>query len=353
MLAVNLCVMHFRHLFVLEMRGEDISDFVKGQMYALRRYAQWSYGQIANVLHINYQTVARYLQREVWQLSRKGHCGIVRKTTRRFDRTVVRLSTANPRRSAVDIHKELVPVADVSCKTVCRRLKEQKIWCRKCAVKPKLDDNHKLARYQWALNHRTWDLQWEKVIFSDEMHCSTSPWSMTVWRKTGTRYCSEMVNESCNRSIANVSVWAAFSMDFYSPLVRIVGQNSAQSYIQILQTHLLPLCRQVGNGALYQQDNAPIHRARLTRMFLADNNINTLPWPAISADINPIENLWSMLKAHLHQQPPPLNNDHLFRILQQKWDDLMSDAHVRAKYVYSMLHRIDHVLKARGGYTKY
>ena len=38
MLAVNLCVMHFRHLFVLEMHGEDISNFVKGQMYALRRY---------------------------------------------------------------------------------------------------------------------------------------------------------------------------------------------------------------------------------------------------------------------------------------------------------------------------
>ena len=71
MLAVNLCVMYFRHLFVLEMRGEDISDFVKGQMYALRRYAQWSYRQIANVLHINYQTIARISSRKFGSLVEK------------------------------------------------------------------------------------------------------------------------------------------------------------------------------------------------------------------------------------------------------------------------------------------
>ena len=50
---------------------------------------------------------------------------------------------------------------------------------------------------------------------------------------------------------------------------------------------------------IFQQDNAPCHKAlRITR-FLNENNIKTLEWPSNSPDLNCIENLWSWLDTKL------------------------------------------------------
>ena len=41
--------------------------------------------------------------------------------------------------------------------------------------------------------------------------------------------------------------------------------------------------------------NARPHVARICRQFLNRNNINVLPWPAVSPDLNPIEDIWDYL----------------------------------------------------------
>ena len=39
-------------------------------------------------------------------------------------------------------------------------------------------------------------------------------------------------------------------------------------------------------------DNARPHVARTCRQFLNRNNVNVLPWPAVSPDMKPIEHIW-------------------------------------------------------------
>ncbi len=44
---------------------------------------------------------------------------------------------------------------------------------------------------------------------------------------------------------------------------------------------------------IFQQDLAPAHTAKSTKIWLNDHSVGVLDWPAISPDLNPIDNLLS------------------------------------------------------------
>ena len=51
-------------------------------------------------------------------------------------------------------------------------------------------------------------------------------------------------------------------------------------------------------------DNAPSHASRYTRDFLASNgfkDVKLMVWPPASPDVNPTENIWSMVKRKLYE----------------------------------------------------
>ncbi len=59
---------------------------------------------------------------------------------------------------------------------------------------------------------------------------------------------------------------------------------------------------------IFQQDNAPCHKAKITMDFLKKSDIEVLYWPPYSPDINPIENIWALIKKKIIKENFVINN---------------------------------------------
>ena len=105
-------------------------------------------------------------------------------------------------------------------------------------------------------------------------------------------------------------VWGCFIDNKLGPLVLINGMIDGKMYIQLLEQILLlfiNLLRENGvDNVVFQQDNASPHCAKATMDWLkasAENNAFTImKFPLNSPDLNPSENLWSIVKAELYRQ---------------------------------------------------
>ena len=75
-------------------------------------------------------------------------------------------------------------------------------------------------------------------------------------------------------------------------------------------------------------------------------------WPAQSPNLNPIEHLWGFLKRKLSEHKhPPSGIYELWERIHVKWEKIAVEE--CQKLIESMPRRVQAVLKAKGGYTKY
>ena len=115
-----------------------------------------------------------------------------------------------------------------------------------------------------------------------------------VFRR-GERFSDNCLIERDRFSVGSVMVWGGIMGRRKTNLIVVQGSLSAQGYInQILRPEAVPFLQRHGT-AILMHDNARPHVARICRQFLKRNNVNVLPWPAVSPDMNPIEHIWDTL----------------------------------------------------------
>ena len=51
-------------------------------------------------------------------------------------------------------------------------------------------------------------------------------------------------------------------------------------------------------------DNARPHRAQIVQHFLQQEAVQTIQWPAMSPDMNPIEHVWDFIGRKINQRNP-------------------------------------------------
>jgi hypothetical protein len=90
----------------------------------------------------------------------------------------------------------------------------------------------------------------------------------------------------------------------------------------------------------------------LYNIFLQQEAVQTIPWPAMSPDMNPIEHVWDFIGRKINQRNPKCQNiDELRTAILQEWQQFPQER--LRRLVRSMTRRVTELHNKRGGYTRY
>ena len=242
--------------------------------------------------------------------------------------------------------------------TVLHRLRQswQPIRPRRPYVAQVLTARHRAARLQWAQWHFRWGRQqWAQVLFSDESRFNLShhDGGIRVFRRRGERFADNCLIERDRFGGGSVVVWGGIMRRRKTNLIVVQGILNTQCYIkQILQPEAVPFLQTHGL-AILMHENARPHVARICRqfLFLNRNNVNILPWPAVSPDMNPIEHIWDYLGRKVRTRRNVHNRRDLENALIQELNNI-SNVVIR-RCVRSMRGRLAACIDSRGGHTRY
>ncbi len=123
-------------------------------------------------------------------------------------------------------------------------------------------------------------------------------------------------------------------------------------YQEVLENFMFPSADKLYGDAdfIFQQDLAPAHTAKGTKSWFNDHGVTVLDWPANSPALNPIENQWVIVKRKMRETRPN-NADDLKAAIKATWASITPEQWHRL--IASMPRRIDAVIHAKGGPTKY
>ena len=195
--------------------------------------------------------------------------------------------------------------------------------------------------------------QWARVLFSDESRFNLSHHDgrARVFRRGGKRLDDSCLTERDRFGGGSVMVWGGIIGRRKTNLIVVQGNRNAQGYInQILQPEAVYFLQRHG-PAILMHDNARPHVARICRQFLNKNNVNVVPWPAVSPDMNPIEYIWDYLGRKVRARGNAHNLRNLENALIQERNYIPNV--VIRRYVRSMRGRLAACINCRGGHTRY
>lgn len=348
-------------LYSLEVRAEAVG----------RVKAGLAYKQVAKDMRIPYRTVQNWVlrNRRGESLEDKGGRGRKKILSTRA-KVVIAKSIGKRRQSTRKLARRLTAVGETCSKSTVHRYMRSSLGVksRKRPKKPKLSEKNIQDRYQFAKMTKKFTLDdWKNVIFTDE---SPFPLFWTpnrqvdrIWAKNS----EDVTPIPTVKKSQGIQVWGAMSASGLSQLhvwPQSYRLNAEKYKADILEGELTEIMsRKASTGPIttrklvqprsnfvFQHDGAPAHFASTSETWLKEH----VPvvwgkgvWPGNSPDLNPIENLWSILKDRLDARPRrPENLQQLERFLKEEWNKIPTET--LQNLVFSMPSRIQAVLQSKG-----
>lgn len=241
---------------------------------------------------------------------------------------------------------------NVSLRTVQRTLKCLDIGYERYFSKYHLSKKCRMERLLVARSYIEDQINWGKVVFSDEKLFTLGlSDGFYTWKTKGNRY---FKTKKFLRS-PGLMVWAVIFPSGLLSFRIISGKINSEKYVDILKSCLLPMAKlNCPTDYIFQQDNCRIHTSVYTKKFFEENKINYLNWAPYSPDLNIIENIWSKLSTIVYRDGPSKNLRELKNRIISASKEFNETNRLYVSHLYSsMPKRLCDVIERKGDRIKY
>lgn len=328
------------------MRELSPKERLRADIQALAK-AGWFTWQISKFLGCSQRIVRRWRFRDF--VSDASRSGRPLKLTEAMIKKITRQLQSKKKLSQRLVAKKV----GVSQTTVFWAKKLGRLKLYLSPLKPTLTTAHKRNRRQFALSHAARD--WSRVVFEDEKTFFVG--TSGSYRSRGVyAYSREEVEMTPHQAHPpKLNVAAAIWKGGRSRLSIFQGTMDAGVFADIMEQDIMPdAIRHFGDQEFeLAMDNDPKHRSATARARVAEvggDQVSVMPWPSLSPDLNPIENVWAMLQAAVDRRPTSTLQQLRAR-LRVEWRNLSQEAIDHC--IDSMPQRLQSVRAAKGGATKY
>ena len=148
-----------------------------------------------------------------------------------------------------------------------------------------------------------------------------------------------------------LEVWGCVEKPGLGPIMITNGTMKGNKYAELIEQHvyltLLAMFEYL-DTCYFQDDNARPSRALQVTQVCDNMGIQRMVWPSYSPDLNPIENLWKLLKTRIWcriNQPTTLPD--LRVAIEEEWARLAANPDIWRPLLKNIPQRIKEVRKSR------
>ena len=210
---------------------------------------------------------------------------------------------------------------DISKSSIDDVLNANHCWFGPMLPEPKLTEEQKIVRMNFAFTVLTEQINPELIGFSDESRFELDSNHRGVWHHYN-KYNPKCIIHKSKYSPA-LMIWGMIAHNFKSKIVFVEKSVTKEYYkSEIIESSTIQdAISVIGDEFIFQQDGATSHTSAICTEAIRKQCRIMNFWPPNSPDMNVIELLWAIIKNWIDQKRPE-NIEQLKSVISQVWNDL-------------------------------
>ena len=190
--------------------------------------------------------------------------------------------------------------------------------------KPFLIKKQKVDRLAFAQKYQAWSLSdWMNVIWTHKssFEIGKNSQQMKVWWRPNKLYSSNCLEPTFKSRRISIMIWGAFTgYKNCSILVIPYDRQTSANFVYIVYEDRLSGFYFMHNDpqSLHlMEDGAPVHCSTLSKQWREAHKMTKIIWLANLSDLNPIKNLWMIVKDHVQNETQPNNKEEMIKSIER------------------------------------